>query len=93
MSKMSQLYMELSEQASDLGYETLERAFDDGWQVDYDRGVLHKRMTLDELNEAHEALIRERDELIKEAEEAIKTPSYDRLLEAVVKLLKFIKEA
>lgn len=43
MSKMSQLHMELSESASDLGYESLEDAMRDGYVPDWNTGRLEKK--------------------------------------------------
>ena len=59
MSKMSQLHAELSEQATDLGYETLEQALDGGWCVDYDEGRLYKRIDIQE--EAHVEWLKEKE--------------------------------
>lgn len=64
MSKMSQLHAELSEQATDLGYESLELALEDGWCVDYDEGRLYKRIDVQE--EAHKAWLEEREEVLGE---------------------------
>lgn len=40
MSKMSQLHAELSEQASSLGYQSIEEAEANGYRIDYEKGVL-----------------------------------------------------
>ena len=40
MSIMSQLHAELSEQANELGYETLEGACQDGYHVEFDTNPL-----------------------------------------------------
>lgn len=40
MSKMSQLHAELSEQANELGYETLEEACQDGYHVEFNTNPL-----------------------------------------------------
>ena len=37
MSKMSQLHVELSEQASELGFESIEQAEANGYKVDYSK--------------------------------------------------------
>ena len=63
MSKMSQLHAELTSQAYELGYTTLEEAFNDGWEVDYEHSRLRKVSDLQE--EAHKAWLKERDETIK----------------------------
>lgn len=61
MSKMSQLHAELSEQASSLGYQSIEEAEANGYEVDYTRGVL-----VDGRELAHEEWLKERDEVIKD---------------------------
>lgn len=63
MSKISQLHAELSEQAYELGYESLEQAFDNGWEVDYEKQVLVKKV--DMLEQAHQDWLKEREEVIK----------------------------
>lgn len=40
MSKMSQLHAELSEQASRLGFQSIEEAEANGYGVDYEKGML-----------------------------------------------------
>lgn len=42
MSKMSQLHAELSVQASELGYPSLEDAFEDGYRVNYKMNKLEE---------------------------------------------------
>ena len=42
MSEMSQLHAELSEQAYELGYETLQDALNDGYEADYNERKLVK---------------------------------------------------
>lgn len=60
MSKMSQLHMELTEQANEMGYESIEQAEKEGEVIDYTKGrFLTKeelRARLDkEMEEAHKA--------------------------------------
>lgn len=65
MSKMSQLHMELSESASDLGFASIEDAEQAGYRADYNLG----RMVYDttkELNEAHEEWEKERYVVLKD---------------------------
>lgn len=59
MSKMSQLHAELSEQAAELGFESISEAEEAGYGVDWEHGKL-----LDPLTAAHEATIATRDNLI-----------------------------
>lgn len=86
MSKMSQLQAELTEQAAELGFESVEEAIAHGYKAIYysatagesakaklveDKGIeaedeeAEERRINDLLNEAHEDLIQERDELIE----------------------------
>ena len=72
MSKMSQIYMELSEQASELGFESIEQAEEHGYEVICDEkgfGCLVK--SEDEQEKAHEAWLEERDSVIESLDNAI----------------------
>lgn len=60
MSKMSQLHAELSEQAYDLGYVSLEAAEAHGCEVDYENQKL-----IPPEEAAHNALLKEREKLIE----------------------------
>ena len=75
MSKMSQLHAELTEQAYELGFESIEQALANGYEVDYDnyKLVKHKlgwsetaEYLAKEQEKAHEAWLKERDEIIKD---------------------------
>lgn len=63
MSKMSQLHAELSEQAYELGFESLGEAEQAGYGVDWENAKLIK--VEDEQNKAHEAWLKERDEILE----------------------------
>ena len=74
MSKMSQLHAELSEQANELGFETIQDAANSGYVVDYDKGKLVKyglgysetvEYLTKEQEKAHEAWLEERDEVLE----------------------------
>lgn len=71
MSKMSELAMELDDQAVELGFESYEEALAKGyeWIIDT-RGnaVLYKPS--EELDKAHEAWLKERDDILEWLEEA-----------------------
>lgn len=91
MSKMSQLHMELSESASDLGFSSIEEAEQAGYRADYNLG----RMVYDatkELNEAHEAWLKERDMLCHELEMLISDTPYKIYEETLTKAVKFLRE-
>lgn len=61
MSKLSQLHAELLEQAVEMGYSSLEYAIDvAGCGIDYEKGKL-----LSPEEAAHNALLREKEELIE----------------------------
>lgn len=59
MSKMSQLHAELSEQASELGFRSIEEAEANGYEVDYE-----KRMLVDGRELAHEDWLKEKEEIL-----------------------------
>jgi hypothetical protein len=64
MSKMSQLHAELSEQAADLGFGSIEEAEAHGYIVDYNKGTLTMpEDPVAQLSLAHEAWERKRDYL------------------------------
>lgn len=74
MSKMSQLHAELSEQANELGFETIQDAVNSGYVVDYDNGKLVKyglgysetvEYLTKEQEKAHEAWLEEREEVFE----------------------------
>ena len=62
MSKLSQLHAELSEQASELGFESIYEAEQHGYGVDWENAKLIK--IEDEQEKAHEAWLKERDRVL-----------------------------
>lgn len=66
MSKMSQLHAELSEHASELGFESIEEAEQAGYAIDYNRSKL-----VDGRELAHEAWLKERNEVLESIDNAI----------------------
>lgn len=73
MSKMSQLHAELTEQATELGFETIQDALNSGYDVDYEKGKLAKRglsysetveFLAKEQEKAHEAWLKEKHEVL-----------------------------
>lgn len=81
MSKMSQLHAELSEQASELGFRSIEEAEANGYEIDYD-----KRVLVDGRELAHKDWL-ERKELILKALNDL----YDNYIEGSFKV-RFEKE-
>lgn len=63
MSKMSQLHAELSEQAYELGYLTLDQALADGYEVDYRTSRLEK--SVDGREQAHNNWLKEKEDILK----------------------------
>ena len=99
MSKMSQLHAELSEHASELGFETLEQAIEAGFEPNYTTGRLDKvgYKPVDGRELAHKDWL-ERKEIILKNLEGI----YDSYIEGdyktniekatIKKAIDFIKE-
>lgn len=74
MSKMSELYRELSEQAVEMGYSSLEYATDvAGCEIDYEKGRL-----LPPEEAAHNALLKEKEEIIEDLKKLVTRSEYDR---------------
>ena len=69
MSKMSQLYAELTQSAAELGFESFEDAEKAGYRPDYNTGTLYLHEptsdAMKEMNEAHEAWLKERDNILR----------------------------
>ena len=66
MSKMSQLHAELTEQANELGFESIEEAERNGYAVNYEKGILE-----DGREQAHLAYIVEREEHLNEMKKVV----------------------
>lgn len=66
MSKISNIHLELTEQANELGFESIEQAEANGYKVDYTgEGWVLKPDTNKAYEEKHEAWLKERDNVIK----------------------------
>lgn len=87
MSKISQLHAELSSQAYDLGFNSLEDALAMGYEVDYENSKL-----VDGREQAHKAWLKEKEDLLKRVDNVWKDPTYDQLIDLVNELVCFIKE-
>lgn len=66
MSKMSQLHAELSEQAYELGYLTLDQALADGYEVDYRTSRLEK--SVDGREQAHNDWLKRKEGVLLDLE-------------------------
>ena len=87
MSKMSQLHAELTEQANELGFESIEEAERNGYAVNYEKGILE-----DGREQAHEAWLKEKEDLLERVDKVWKDPTYDQLIDLVNELVCFIKK-
>lgn len=99
MSKMSQLHAELTEQAYELGFESIGEAEQAGYGVDWDNAKLIKveDLTNRAYREAHETWEKERDELLgrlEKKQDTLKKVFCDdtSLYELITDAIKFIKE-
>lgn len=66
MSKLSQLHAELSEQAAELGFENLEEALANGYEVDYEaKELVNPYVLCDKAHEeAHEAWLKQKNKVL-----------------------------
>ena len=95
MSKMSQLHAELTEQAIELGFENLEEALANGYEVDYEERELVNPYVLSNKahEEAHEAWLAEREEIITELENLITAyAGAEGVAKPVRKAIEFIRK-
>lgn len=88
MSKLSQLYAELSEQASELGFESLGEAEQAGYGVDWENGKLIKME--DELDKAHKAWLKEQEIVLGSLMNLMMYKVYDH--DIIERAYKFVKE-
>lgn len=87
---MSQLHAELSEQASRLGFQSIEEAEANGYEVDYE-----KRTLVDGRELAHEEWLKERDEVIEDLDHialGYAEAGFDDHAEKLYKAINFIKK-
>lgn len=90
MSRMSQLHAELTEQAAELGFMSIEEAEANGYEVDYDKQELVQTDNEGELDKAHEAWLKERDEVLGGLMNLMVHSAYD--YDTVIKAYNFIRE-
>lgn len=93
MSKMSQLHAELSEQANELGYETLEEAQANGYAINYQESKLVKYECCDlvkEQEKAHEEWLKEQQIVLGDLMNLLIHKAFD--FDIIERAYKFIKE-
>lgn len=94
MSKMSEIVMELDDQAMELGFESYEDAIERGGYTTYFNGTTYvlAKANADEQEVAHEAWLKEKQELLTRADKVWENPDHDDLLALVSDLVVFIKK-
>lgn len=91
MSKMSEIAMELDDQAIELGFNSYEEAIAKGYEVDYEEGKLVNPYVLDrEQEKAHEAWLKERDIVVGDLMNLLIHHAFDH--DIIERAIKFIKE-
>lgn len=88
MSKLSQLHAELSEQAAELGFESLGEAEQAGYGVDWENAMLIKMD--DEQDKAHEAWLKEQEVVLGGLMNLMIHKVYDH--DIIERAYKFVKE-
>lgn len=95
MSKMSQLHAELTEQANEMGYATIEDAERDGYHMVQDlvEGTF-KLEKIDEQDKAHEAWLAERQQVLSELVDVIHDDGLDwnAIVKRVEHAMEFIEK-
>lgn len=93
MSKMSQIQMELSEQASELGFESIEQAEAKGYTVKYSGD---EAFLVPDINKAyeekHKMWLKERNIIIDKLEMLMNDTQYKVYKDTLSEAIKFIKE-
>lgn len=88
MSKISQLHAELSSQAYDLGFNSLEDALAMGYEVDYENSKL-----VDGREQAHKAWLKEKQQVLDELTDVINDGELDwgEIVRKVEHAIEFIE--
>lgn len=91
MSKMSEIAMELDDQAVELGFESYEEAIAKGYEVDYEERKLVNPYVLDrEQEKAHEAWLKEKEIVVGGLTNLLIHKVFD--FDIIEHAIKFIKE-
>lgn len=93
MSKMSQIHLDLCEQANRLGFEDIEEAEANGYHITYDSTGWKLKLDMAKAHElARKDWEKERDDLLARADKVWEDPNHDDLLDLVSDLVAFIKK-
>ena len=92
MSKMGELHAELSEQANELGFESLDEALANGYEVDCEeRQLVNPYVLVDKAQEeAHEAWLKEQQIVLGDLMNLMIHKVYDH--DIIERAYNFIKE-
>ena len=96
MSKMSQLHAELTEQAAELGFQSIEEAEANGYHISYTDNKV--KLTFDmskACEEAHEAWLDQREQIITNLttiKDKLETEGYDIYTDWLEETINFIKQ-
>ena len=95
-SKMSQLHAELTQQAYDLGFESIEEAEADGYHVAYAGNKVKLAFDASKAQEeAHKAWLKERDKVIKDLDHialGYLEAGFKDHADALYRVIEFIKK-
>lgn len=86
MSKISKYYLDIQDQANELGFDTVEEAFNAGYEVVH--GELRKKQ--DEQTKAHEAWLKEKQIVLGDLKNLIIHSVYD--FDIIKHAIDFIEE-
>ena len=90
---MSQIQMELSEQACELGFENLDEALENGYEVDYEAQTLVNPYVLQNKaqDEAHEAWLKEKQVVLGDLNNLLIHQVFDH--DIISRAIEFVKGA
>lgn len=106
MSKIGNLNIELQEQANELGFSTVQEALDNGYEViqrtmgaprdldeiDREPEVWYELQKKDELEEAHETWLTEKEEVLKCLALIVEYDSHEEARDYATRAIEFIKK-
>lgn len=100
MSNIGKYALEIQEQANELGYSTIQEAFDDGYAVVDDALIkVDSHDALAEMEKAHEAWLKEKEEVLGDLNQLMmgmaasgKTAENSTDYSIVERAYKFVKE-
>ena len=95
MSKMSQLHAELTEQAAELGFQSIEEAEANGYEVISDGEWAKLVKSEDEQEQAHNAWLEQREQIITNLttiKDKLETEGYDIYTDWLEETINFIKQ-